>query len=153
MADWKRVERLKEHDEASGNMEGLAESTYGIGAIQFIPVAENTTFRGEYGVKDDAHLVFHFFGTEEANRLPDPWRYWKNEVFPAVLQKVAVEHFRTGPPYLRAAFSDDLCSWWLQCDGAAKRVLDVDAYARKFLDKLDAALDAAVQEAFGCMIS
>lgn len=148
MADWKRVERLEEHDEASGSMDGLATSTYGVDAFQFVKVEDNTTFRAEYGIKDEAHLVFHFFGTEEANALPDPWRYWKNEVFPAVLERVAMDHFQTGPPYLRAAFSDELCSWWLQCDGAANKTLDVDAYARKFLDKLDAALDAAIQETF-----
>lgn len=136
----KQILSSEEHAKASEAMAPMARLSYEVGGLVFVQATGYTTFRAEYGAKDGKDLVFHFFGTHEANSLPDPWDYWL-QTFPRALQKVAVEHFRTGPPHLKAAYAEELVSWWLQADGAAEKTLDVDAYAASFLDKLDEELE------------
>lgn len=139
----KQILSSEEHDTACADVGTLSGVAVEIpGAMQFTGVNDYTTFRAEYGVKDEDNLVFHFFATEEINQLPNPWKYWK-ETFPEVLQKVAVPFFKSGPPALRAAYTEELASWWMQADGAAGKVLDAHHFARRFLQELDKELDDA----------
>jgi len=121
---------------------GSAASAFGATAPTFIPAEGYTTFRAEYA-EIDSDLVFHFFATPEINKLPDPWRYWR-ESFPDGLQRVATEHFGDGYPRIKAAYSDDLASWWLRASHY-DHILDLKEYARRFLAKLDAVLDATTR--------
>lgn len=140
----KQILTTEEHNRASVDLVSLDEASYNVNAVKFEPVNYYTTFRAEYAVKDDCDLVFHFFATNEINKLPDPWMYWK-VTFPDVLEQIAPSFFKSGPPELRAAYTDELASWWLQADGAAGKVLNPDLYASKFLEELDGVLDKRFQ--------
>jgi hypothetical protein len=128
----------EEHEEAN---EGLAfgDAGYGVSPLAFEEVDMYTTFKAEFAVRDEA-LVFHFFPTEEVNQRSNPIGYWKGS-FSSALERVAKEHFNLDFPQLKAAYSDELASWWLQADGAATRTLDPGHYAYRFLEKLDKELD------------
>ena len=140
----KQILSSEEHNRACEGVNTLSGVAVELpGALQFTKVDDYTTFWAEYGVKDEDNLVFHFFVTEEVNQMPDPWKYWK-DTFPRVLQEVAVPFFKSGPPALRAAYTEELASWWLQADGAAGKVLDADHFAKKFLQELDKGLDDAL---------
>jgi len=136
----KQILTSEEHNQACADMDGMESTELGVDAMEFTTVDEYTTFKAEYAVKDEDDLVFHFFATDEVNDMADPWGYWK-ESFPEALNEVAPAFFKSGPPKLRAAYAEELASWWLQADGAAGKVLDPDHYARKFLEQLDGALD------------
>ena len=124
-------------DEAAGAFVGIGDM--GVEAPNFMPINCYTTFRAEYAVMGD-DLVFHFYATDEINKLPNPWRYWKT-AFPNALSKVAKEHFQSEAPRVRAAYTDELCSWWLRANGY-EHVLDMDEYAVRFLEKLDQELES-----------
>lgn len=123
---------------------GSTSAALGAEAPEFTSVDLYTTFKAEYAVIG-ADLIFHFFATEEVNKLPDPWRYWKRS-FPDALQVVATEHFGSSYPRIKAAYSEDLASWWLRANGY-EQIMDLNDYAKRFLAKLDAALDSAVRGA------
>lgn len=107
-------------------------------APDFMAVNSFTTFRAEYAnLMGD--FVFHFFVNDEVNQLADPWAYWKGR-FPQVLERVAKEYFAIGYPRLRAAYSDEMASWWLRADGF-DHLIDPDEFCRRFLERLDAELD------------
>lgn len=140
----KQILTSEEHNQACADMDELDGLAYDVDAMEFTPVEEFTTFRAEFAVKDESDLVFHFFATDEVNAMADPWGYWK-VTFPSVLEEAAVSFFKSGPPDLRAAYADELASWWLQADGAAGKVLDADVFARKFLEKLDLSLEERIR--------
>lgn len=134
----------EEHNRASGDLTGIsADTTLEAAALEFTKVNDYTTFRAEFTVKNESNLVFHFYATPEVNLQKQPWHYWKT-VFPRVLEEVAVPFFRSSPPDLRAAFTEELASWWLQADGAAGKVLSADHFARKFLERLDEELEKRI---------
>ena len=102
-----------------------------------------TTFRAEYAFEGD-DIVFHFFPPPECvgwePRLQ--WAYW-TEHFPVVLERVACEHFETtDPTRLKAAYTQELVSWWLRAHNFPH--LNPDYLAEKLLEKMDAALDPFV---------
>lgn len=136
MTETQAPEILKQQDEQ------------GVAALQFTPVDDFTTFRAEYAIVDE-DLVFHFFqppehvGAIEAKQTalePRLNHYWMDS-FPRTLDVVARDFFRAESPTLRAAYTEELKSWWLRGFGMAA-VATPDARAKLFLQKLDQALDA-----------
>ncbi len=134
-----------EQDEQFISTEQAAEAFDGIGdqlgaeAPNFMQIDCYTTFRAEYAVLDD-DLVFHFFANDEINQLPNPWHYWKT-TFPKQLEQVAGRYFAAAYPRVRAAYADELASWWLRADGF-DHVLDMNEFAHRFLEQLDRALES-----------
>lgn len=117
--------------------------------LEFTKVDEYTTFRAEFAV-DANDLVFHFFlppELEEAlTRGPAikqrVEKYWEDG-FARTLDVVARDYFSAEYPQLRAAHVKEygINSWWLRADGMAN-VPDPDGRCRRFIEKLDQALDA-----------
>lgn len=109
----------------------------GVDPLQFTEVTYDK-FKAEFAQKGD-NLVFHFYATPAVNAGSDPWKYWK-ETFPACLSQKAMDYFQLQYPHLRAAYTDEVHSWWMQANGVAARVLDPASYAAAFLDTLEDAL-------------
>lgn len=117
--------------------------------IQFTQVNDFTTFLAEYAIQDGSYIL-HFFPPKERYIHTGNGRYqihgeflirWQR-LFPQVLSPTAEEYFQATQPRLQAAYTAEMFSWWLKAAGFAER-LGPDAYIMKFLEKLDAALDAA----------
>lgn len=91
-------------------------------------------------VGDD--FVFHFFLPKP--KQSDRTRYWLGD-FPIALDRAACDHFKAGPPRLRAQHVTDydLDSWWLRANGFAASVLDPDAFVRRFYQRLQSCLEAS----------
>ena len=111
----------------------------GVVAPDFKKTENYTTFTAEHAVIDKA-IVAHFFLSREAEKLPT--KYFV-EVFPEALSEVAKAHFDADYPRLKAAYSEDLKSWWLRADGF-DHLLDIDAFMAEFFRKLDSKLDDKV---------
>ena len=125
-------------------LEGAPPEIGGVEGLEFIKVTEYTTFSAEYA-EDGNDLIFHFFLPEELKGIAHEKAvkdYWET-VFPTVLEPVATEVFRAGPPRLQATFITDydLNSWWFRAKGFVES-LDPDALCKKFLEKMDQGLDA-----------
>ncbi len=111
--------------------------------VQFIPCRDFTTFEAEFAVTE-GDLVFHFKVTPEVQALDNPSKYWLED-FSKALDTVAQEVFKASFPRLRAAYTEEMASWYLRAEGAGM-LLDPHALAYRFLDALDAALDARMQK-------
>jgi hypothetical protein len=128
------------HEIAAEDRDTLASITRltaGVTPLRFIQVGDYTTFLAEYTMDGDDYVV-HFFPTEEHKDVA----YWRN-AFPSVLDEVAQAHFQAKPPKLRAAFTEEMNSWWLRADDYG-HVVDKDKFIHRFLDRLDQALDRAI---------
>ena len=125
--------------------------------IQFIKVADLTTFSAEVAVTD-GDAVYHFYATDEVNALPrwesangavglsvTPHKYWL-ELFPEQLEKVAKEYFNCDESRLRAAYTAEQASWWLRAKQAGMK-LDPQGFALGFCDALDKALEGSILNA------
>lgn len=64
--------------------------------------------------------------------------YWINK-FPITLNEVAQSHFDATAPRLQAKYTAEVKSWWLRAQGY-DHLIDVDSYARRFLEKMNDAL-------------
>jgi hypothetical protein len=115
----------------------ITRLTAGVIPLRFIQVGDYTTFLAEYTMDGDDYVV-HFFPTEEHKDVA----YWRN-TFPSALDAVAQDHFQAKPPKLRAAFTEEMNSWWLRADDYG-HVVDKDKFIHRFLDRLDQALDKAI---------
>ncbi len=126
-----------------------AEGDLPVLPLQFIQVTEYTTFRAELAITD-GDIVFHFYVTEEVKQLqkPTPREYWlgDNGIFPNALSEVAQQHFEVGYPRLKASYTEEMASWWLRAYGFGL-LLESHKFAYAFLERLDAALDAAISKA------
>jgi hypothetical protein len=109
-------------------------------ALQFVPVLDYTTFAAEIAVSD-GDIIYHFFVTDEVNKLASPKTYW-HETFSAALEKVAQVYFKAKSPRLKAAYTEEKASWWLRAYGFG-RVLHPHKLARGLLVELDKELDSA----------
>lgn len=123
--------------------EVIAEGDLPVLPINFIPIDDYTTYRAEFAIVE-GDIVYHFFVTEEVQKLPDPQKYWF-ESFPNALQEVADKHFKVTFPRLKAAYTPEQASWWMRAFGFGK-LLDPHRFSYKFFDALDAALDAATNK-------
>lgn len=112
------------------------QSDQGVQPLQFTKDESYTTFRAEHAFEDD-DIVFHFFNTKEHE---DDRKYWK-DTFPTALSDVAQEVFKAGYPRLKAAWTEEVESWWLRCTGFANEGLPEERIKR-FYKELDQSLDA-----------
>lgn len=110
--------------------------------IRFQRVSGYTTFEAEYAVTE-GDLVFHFYVTEEIQRLENPHRYWL-EIFPAALDATAREYFKAEFPRLKAAYTEEQASWWLRAKGFGM-LLDPHKLVHSYFDTLDEALDSMLK--------
>lgn len=126
------------------SLRALDDVACGVQPLQFKKVEDYTTFLAEYAWDGD-DLVFHFFRTPEMQGQAGPpaglsgTQYWRL-VFPEVLDPVAREVFQAGPPRLRAAYTEEMDSWWLRASNYG-HLIDKDAFVSRFLAKLDQTLD------------
>lgn len=106
-------------------------------ALQFKNVDQFVSFRGEYAfVGND--IVFHFFrGAGDTQYCGH--EFWKKK-FPETLDKCAQEYWEASYPRIKAAFTEELDSWWLRCFDFG-HIGDPEARIFRFLEKLD---DAAL---------
>lgn len=116
--------------------------------IKFTKVEKFTTFLAEYAFVD-GDIVVHLyppmeqFETSLVNNAPrvsaEYLRFWKRS-FPQVLSPVAEGYFKISQPTLRAAYVEEMTSWWMRAGGFATR-LDPDGFILRFFEVLDHALD------------
>lgn len=106
------------------------ESDLSVPTLHFTKDLTPATFVAEYTF-DGNDIVYHFY-PPQGGMVTD---YWKN-LFAKSLERVAVSHFDAGPSRLRAAYTDELASWWLRASGFAV-VGDPDLMSKKLFEKLD----------------
>lgn len=112
--------------------------------LMFAQVNDYTSFRAEFAIKD-SDLVFHFYVTEEIQKLGDPHTYWE-KLFPETLQTVARQYFNSDFPRLQAQYVPEMASWWFTAKGFGLR-LDPQRLSYRFLDAFDSALDGEMAKA------
>lgn len=107
--------------------------------LVFVQVNEFLPFRAEFAVTE-GDLVFHFFMAGKSS-AHGAGVYWES-IFPAVLEAVAKDLFKTGYPRLQAKRINDfeIDSWWFRAFGFGQ-VLSPHALAYKFLDAMNVALE------------
>ncbi len=110
--------------------------------LNFLTVKDFTTFEAQYAITD-GDLVFHFYVTDEVNKLADPRLYWLT-VFAECLEQTAVDYFKAGAARLKAAYTEEKASWWLRALGFGL-VLDPHKSVYGFLEALDRSCDAAMK--------
>ena len=119
----------------------LGDTSYGgVQPMCFTKVNEYTSFHAEYSFDGD-DLVFHFFISPEHK---GDRRYWL-ETFPLVLDPTARKYFKAEMPRLRAAYTEEMDSWWLRADGY-DQILDKHNYCKRFLAKLDQDIDTVISK-------
>lgn len=111
--------------------------------VQFTDVDDYTTFVAKFAVKDD-DIIVHFYMPSELEKAPAAEQdlYWL-KMFPVAVEAVAPEHFEATYPRLTVKYTEELKSWFLRARNYG-HLLAPDRYVRKFLDRMDAGLDAAV---------
>jgi hypothetical protein len=109
----------------------------------FTKVEDYTTFFVEFAFIDN-NIVIHFFHSKEVAERDEKWRlqYWLS-TFPVVLSATAEDYFKATKPRIFAQYIEEMTSWYMKCNGFANR-LAPEVYVRKFLERLDADLDAAL---------
>lgn len=128
-------------NQVASTVEGEQRAQLPVLPLLFIAVREYTTFAAEYAVTE-GDLVFHFYVTDEVNKLTNPKVYWL-ERFPEILEPVVKEFFNADFPRVKAAYTEEKASWWLRAFGFGM-VLDPHAFVDKFFNSLDAALEGAM---------
>jgi hypothetical protein len=117
--------------------------------VNFTQVKDFTTFLAEWAIIDGSY-VLHFFPPRERYVHTGNGRYqvhgeflvkWQRQ-FPLILDPVAQEYFQATAPRLQATYTAEMFSWWFKAAGMAER-FDPSGFISKFLETLDAALDAA----------
>jgi hypothetical protein len=137
-------ERLSSERASSAVEAVIAEGDLPVLPISFIPIDDYTTFRAEFAIVG-GDIVYHFYVTEEVQKLPDHKAYWF-ERFPEAMQSAADTHFKVGFPRLKAQYVPEMASWWMRAFGFGK-VLDPHRFSFKFFDSLDALLDREIPKA------
>jgi hypothetical protein len=112
--------------------------------LMFTHIDGYTTFRAEFAIVD-GDIVYHFYVTEEVQKLRDAHKYW-DAVFPATLQTVAREYFNADYPRLQAQYVPEMASWWFRAKGFGQK-LDPQRFSYRFFDTFDAALDKEMLKA------
>jgi len=108
--------------------------------VSFIKVEDYTTFVAEYAFID-GNIVLHFFHSRETWNRDDKWHVtYFLDMFPSVLSQVAEAYFEATKPRIVAQYTPEMTSWYMRANGFAVR-LDPDGFVRRFLSKLDVALD------------
>lgn len=130
-----------------GNIDGAV--------VKFEHVTEFTTFLAEYAFVD-GDIVVHFFPpiehfekslmNGEMRVNPERLRFWKRG-FPQVLSPAAEGYFNATLPRLKAAYSDEMTSWWFRAYGFAGNLPGLRTptdFIQQFFVVLDRSLDAAL---------
>ena len=110
----------------------------------FTAVEGYTTFKAELAIAE-GDIIFHFYVTDEIQKLPNPKKYWL-ELFPKALSESAEQYFNVTFPRLKAAYTEEKASWWMRAFGFG-RLLDPHKFAYRFFDVLDEALDMEMPKA------
>jgi hypothetical protein len=120
-------------------LQGLgSEDGCGVVPLQFTKVNKYVTFNAEYAF-DGPDIVFHFY-------LPESQKYDVNywlSVFPSALDPVARTTFNATAPRLRAAYTEELRSWWLRAN-RYDHIPDRTGLVMRFLERLDQTLTTVI---------
>lgn len=87
--------------------------------------------------------VVHFYFPKDRPNDHKLKTYWL-QTFPVALSDVSQDFFNATSPRLRAAYTEELASWWFRGFGLATG-LDPALRIQKFFEKLDQALTAKNQ--------
>jgi hypothetical protein len=83
--------------------------------------------------------VVHFYVPKDAVDGPALKEFWL-QTFPAALSELAMSHFGAGPDRLKAAYTEEVASWWFRAYGFASEGLDPVLKITRFFDKLNQTL-------------
>jgi hypothetical protein len=118
-----------------------AETPQGVDALSFKEVSGFAMFKAEYTFSNN-DIVFHFFiPTDNALITRDAVYYWMRK-FPTVLDEVARGYWDVTYPRLKAAFTEEVNSWWLRAFGFVD-VGNPEVRVIEFLAQLNAAISKA----------
>jgi len=130
------------HEPTDADREDLAAAVsggdYNVRTLDYTKVESYTTFWAEYAF-EEGDIILHFYKTPE---YQDNVAYWLN-VFPAALDPVARTVFNATAPRLRAAYTEEMDSWWLRAD-SYDHIIDKRGLVLRFLDTLDKTLETLV---------
>jgi hypothetical protein len=134
----------------------------GVEAVKYCPLIQFPFFSAEFALVDQPRkLSFHFFLTAKQWEVVEKYnddtlrpverhsyaaqysavsRFWK-ETFPTCMDKVAQEYFRDTAPNLKAAYTEELNSWWLSVSDVDNRSLFPSLLADDFLKRLSGSLE------------
>jgi hypothetical protein len=135
------VKYLSERVASPGDLAQLAtEGAHGIDNVtapQFKWDNRYTTFEAEYHICEyTGDVTIHFFPSSEDNLY---MKVWVHEFGP-MLETCVLREWHPDPSRFRAAWTEELSSWWLRAYGFG-RGLGVEALRERFFDALDAAMD------------
>lgn len=119
-----------------------SESDLPIPVLHFTKDLTPGTFVAEYAFEGN-NIIYHFY-PPQAGMVTN---YWKN-LFPVSLERVAMSFFDAGAERLRAAYTEELSSWWLRASGFAI-VGDPDMRSHNFFMKLDEDFSSEITKARG----
>jgi hypothetical protein len=129
-----------EQQVADGDREALNNAVggeCGIVPLQFTDVTTLASFRAEYATEGD-DIILHFYTLPE-DKDNAYWQKMWQKVFPATLDAVAQGYFRAKYPQLKAAYTEEMDSWWLRAYDFP-HILNKDTYVMRFLEQLDRAV-------------
>jgi len=110
-------------------------------AVSFRPLYFKVIYKEEFWAEyaqEGFDLIFHFYNTSL------PKRVWI-ETFPGVLDPVARSFFSAKYPRLKAAYTEEVDSWWLRANGCAA-VPYPSGRAEKFIDEIDQTLSTTISK-------
>jgi hypothetical protein len=115
------------------------KTDFNLQPVRFIVDDTHTTFKAEFAMVDGA-IVYHFFLTPEMSTRA---RYWE-ELFPNALSRVAERYFNATYPRLKAAYTEEVKSWWMRAEGFGL-VLDPHKFSYRFFELLDTELEEVLK--------
>ena len=106
------------------------------------------SFNAEHSLIE-GNIVIHFFLPDQAkqylkgdnNPAEQQWMSYWLKTFPGVLDPIARRYFDAEYPRLQVKYTEEVASWWFRGQGYGN-LIDSKRFVRKFLEELDAALQA-----------
>jgi len=115
----------------------MQEDDQPVAGINYTKVTDYTTFDAEYALVG-SDIVIHLFQPFDKKHPP---RFWQDRVA-TILDRFAQQFWRAQYPRLKAAYTEELDSWWLRACGFADQG-DPEARIHKFLMGLDDEVEKA----------
>ena len=122
--------------EAKSTLE--TEGDLNLPVLNFIKDTTPASFIAEHAV-EETDIIYHFFPPQHGI-LTTLWK----QTFPECLEKVAVDFFGAGTPRLRAAYTEEVNSWWLRAYGFAS-IGDPALRSKKLYELLDQAFSKEIE--------
>jgi hypothetical protein len=125
-------------DSEREDLSAAVSGQYAVEPLVYTQVKDYNTFLAEYAF-EGGDIILHFYRTPE---YKDNTAYWLN-IFPMALDPVARIVFNATAPRLRAAYTEEMDSWWLRANDY-EYIIDRKALVLHFLETLDHTLDTLI---------